>query len=313
MIARRLYYAAKPYIHWRLRLALRRWLARRTLRRSRPVWPVLETSERRPQEWPGWPGLKQFAFVLTHDVEGELGFNRIKRLAELEKELGFRSSFNLIPEGEYKAPKHLRDWLASDGFEVGVHDLHHDGSLFRSRDDFYRQAARINNHLREWGAVGFRAGFMFHNLDWIGELEIEYDASTFDTDPFEPQPDGVGTIFPFWVVPRSGRPGYVELPYTLAQDSTLFLLLQEETADIWKRKLDWVAQHGGMALVNVHPDYLNFDEQVPSPREFPIARYVDLLTYVRDRYAGMYWNVVPRELARWFKSEIQSRCMVSRS
>lgn len=38
-----------------------------------------------------------------------------------------------------------------------------------------------------------------HNLEWIGELDIEYDLSTFDTDPFMPQPDGVGTIFPFLV------------------------------------------------------------------------------------------------------------------
>ena len=34
-------------------------------------------------------------------------------------------------------------------------------------------------------------------------LNIAYDASTFDTDPFEPQPDGVNTIFPFWVPRRS--------------------------------------------------------------------------------------------------------------
>ena len=55
-----------------------------------------------------------------------------------------------------------------------------------------------------------------------------------------------------------GDRGYIELPYTLAQDSTLFILLQEQSAEIWRRKLDWVAEHGGMALVNVHPDYLTF-------------------------------------------------------
>ena len=47
--------------------------------------------------------------------------------------------------------------------------------------------------------MGFRTPTMFHHLEWTGELDIEYDSSTFDTDPFEPQPDGVGTIFPFWV------------------------------------------------------------------------------------------------------------------
>jgi hypothetical protein len=302
MIARRIYYTIKPYVDWRLRMAFRRWLARRTLRRAQTVWPVLERAGRPPEGWRGWPAGKQFAFVLTHDVEGERGLNRVKQLAEIEMELGFRSSFNLVPEGEYLVSKDLREWLTGAGFEVGVHDLRHDGSLFRSHRDFCHQAPRINYHLKEWGATGFRAAFMFHNLDWIRELDVEYDASTFDTDPFEPQPDNVGTIFPFWVEGKDGRPGYVELPYTLVQDSTLFPLLQERTADIWKRKVDWVAQRGGMALVNVHPDYLTVNEQPSSAREFPLARYIDLLTYVKQRYAGVYWNLLPRDLARWFRS-----------
>jgi hypothetical protein len=303
MIARRIYYIIKPYVGWRIRLAFRRWLARRTLRRVHRVWPVLESAGQPPEGWRGWAAEKQFAFVLTHDVEGRRGLDRVKQLAEVEMELGFRSSFNLIPEGEYTPPKELLEWLNAEGFEVGVHDLHHDGSLFRSRKDFLRQTPQINRHLQAWGATGFRAAFMFHNLDWIRELDIEYDASTFDTDPFEPQPDNAGTIFPFWVQARNGRPGYVELPYTLVQDSTLFLLLQEETADIWKRKVDWVARQGGMALVNVHPDYLTFEGQPSSARQFPLSRYVELLTYVKQRYGGAFWNVVPRDLARWFRSQ----------
>ena len=54
---------------------------------------------------------------------------------------------------------------------------------------------------------------------------IVVTASTFDTDPIEPQPDGVRTIFPF-LVERPDGSSYVELPYTLAQDSTLFLVLR---------------------------------------------------------------------------------------
>ena len=61
--------------------------------------------------------------------------------------------------------------------------------------------------MREWNAVGFRSGFMHHNLDWLHDLEVSYDSSTFDTDPFEPQPDGANTIFPFWVPGPNG--GYV--------------------------------------------------------------------------------------------------------
>jgi hypothetical protein len=66
---------------------------------------------------------------------------------------------------------------------------------------------------------------MLRNLEWIQELNICYDASTFDTDPFEPERYGVETIYPLYVEGTNGREGYAELPYTLPQDSTLFLLL----------------------------------------------------------------------------------------
>lgn len=287
-------------------------------------------SEKPPANWPGWPDGKKFALVLTHDVEGLSGVAKCKQLMELERSLGFRSCFSFIPQGGYSTSRLLRNELTRNGFEVGVHDLNHDGKLFQNARDFSEKATHINHYLKHWNAVGFRAGFMFHNLEWFHQLSVRYDASTFDTDPFEPQPDGVGTIFPFWV-PRSGRPsvnfqqlplenrfrrstfdaqfstwdhfddcqsgGYVELPYTLPQDSTLFLLFRERTPDIWLQKLDWVAQHGGMALVNVHPDYLYFDGDRPAPNTFPVEFYADLLEYARDRYGDSFWHPLPREMA----------------
>ena len=83
-------------------------------------------SERRPEGWSGWPGGKEFALVLTHDVEGTGGLEKVRELMGLEQELGYRSSFNLIPEGDYRATARLREKLIQSGFEVGVHDLHHD-------------------------------------------------------------------------------------------------------------------------------------------------------------------------------------------
>ena len=65
------------------------------------VWPILPGSERPPEGWPGWPDGKKFAFVLTHDVESQQGLDRVRELAELEMEFGFRSSFNFVPEGPY--------------------------------------------------------------------------------------------------------------------------------------------------------------------------------------------------------------------
>jgi len=305
-LATRAYYTLKPFLPQRLRARMRRIHARLVLRRSARVWPILPGSERPPKGWAGWPEGKQFAFILTHDVEGPDGFGRIEQLMRVEEEQGFRSSFNLVPEGSYAVPAEMRQRISAAGFEVGIHDLHHDGKLYRSREEFSRRAGRINQYVHEWRVTGFRSAYMHHNLDWLADLDVEYDSSTFDTDPFEPQPDGVNTIFPFWVPARSAGPqansgqspqGYVELPYTLVQDSTLFLFLDHETIDCWKRKLDWVAEQGGMALVNVHPDYLDFDDR-RTEDAFPVSRYRELLAYVRERYAGAYWHTLPNEVSR---------------
>jgi glycosyltransferase involved in cell wall biosynthesis len=276
-------------------------MARRLRKQVGAVWPIMPGSERLPENWPGWPEGKKFAFVLTHDVETRAGLSRCRSLMQLELDLGFRSSFNFVPVGSYKVPAELREELIARGFEVGIHDLKHDGRLFTSRRKFKQRAARINRYAREWGASGFRSGFMLRNLDWLHDLDVQYDASTFDTDPFEPQPDGGHTIFPFWVPHPDGNSsseGYVELPYTLPQDSTLFLVLGETTPEIWMRKLDWIAEHGGMALVDVHPDYLSFSDSRQTATNYPAALYREFLTYVKTRYSGKYWQALPKEVAK---------------
>ena len=234
--------------------------------------------------------------MLTHDVDTAKGRDRCGELMEMEKDLGFRSSFNFVPE-RYELPADLRRGLKENGFEVGVHGLNHDGRLYRSYKLFKKRAKRINVYLDEWGAAGFRSPAMHHNLDWIHDLNITYDASTFDTDPFEPQPEGIGTIFPFIVRGGNGRRGYVELPYTLPQDFTLFVLMKEKNIDLWKEKLDWVAEKGGMALVNVHPDYIAFGAAKPSHSEYPARYYRDLLEYLKERYDGDFWHRLPRDVA----------------
>jgi hypothetical protein len=297
-----LYYLVKPAIPHEIRLWLRSYVASLKRKRTVDMWPINQAAAHRPKWWNGWPEQKEFAFVLTHDVEGRKGLARCRQLAEVEMKQGFRSSFNFVPEGEYETPASLRSLLAGNGFEVGVHDLHHDGSLYRSKQEFSAAARRINQHLETWQAVGFRSAFMFHNLEWLKDLNVLYDASTFDTDPFEPQSDGANTIFPF-TVQRPDGSSYVELPYTLPQDSTLFLILGEQNNEIWKRKLDWVAKHGGMALVNVHPDYVSFDRK-PNRTEFSVELYEEFLSHVAARFGNTAWFALPREVAQFVKHSL---------
>lgn len=352
MLRNNLYYGIKPFLPLSLRLSLRRWVVRRQRAGVDGTWPILPGSEKPPAGWPGWPDSKKFAVVLTHDVEGQTGLDKCQAVMELELKYGFHSSFNLIPRGEYQASAEIRNEISSQGFEVGVHDLYHDGKLYRKKSEFDRHAVEINKYVREWGAAGFRSGFMLHNLNWIHELDVQYDASTFDTDPFEPQPEGKHTIFPFWV-PRplsqesgvrsqvSGlpdsrplspgsrpltadpcllTPGYVELPYTLPQDSTLFLLLQERHPDIWFQKLDWIAKHGGMVLLNVHPDYMRFPGEPVGVHTYPAEFYVRFLEYIHQRYEGAYWQPLARDVAAFVRRSKPQRplpprriCMVTHS
>lgn len=304
------YYFIKPALPWSLRMTLRRWRGTRRRKTFADVWPIDPAAGSTPPQWPGWPHGKRFAFILTHDVEGARGAMRVESLMEVEERHGFRSCFNFVPKGGYEVNEELRTNLDRRGFEVGVHGLTHDGKLYRSKRAFASKAVHIRRVLEDWNACGFRSPLMQHRLAWLHQIRCEYDSSTFDTDPFEPQPDGVGTIFPFWVQGIDSD-GFVELPYTLVQDFTLFKVLQEQGIEIWKKKLDWIAEHGGMALLNTHPDYMCFGGE-EARDEYPVSQYEELLRYVREKYEGEYWAAQPREVARYYRERLPATSRNSR-
>jgi len=301
MIIPRVYSVVKPAIPRRLQVRLRQQWVRILRARRAHEWPIDEGAAQPPTGWAGWPEGKRFALVLTHDVETDAGQQKCAQLARMEEERSFQSCFLFVPE-RYEVSDDLRHDLTQSGFEVGVHGLRHDGKLFSTRKEFDRRLPSLNRYLQRWDAAGFRSPCMYHNLDWIGDLDVEYDLSTFDVDPFEPQPDGAGTIFPFWV-PQGGvsGAGYAELPYTLPQDWTTFILLRERGIDIWKQKLDWICEKGGMALMIVHPDYMCFDRAQARFDNYPAEYYAAFLDYVKQRYEGQYWHALPRDVARLWR------------
>src|SRR3989337_4477582 len=142
------YYVFKPLIMRRIQIYLRRLIAERKIKTVGHLWPIDERAGKKPYNWPGWPDGKKFALVLTHDVEKQGGVEKCLQLMEIEKKLGFRSSFNFVPH-DYVVPKELRKRLTDSGFEVGIHGLTHDGNMFRDRALLQRQSALINKYMKE--------------------------------------------------------------------------------------------------------------------------------------------------------------------
>jgi peptidoglycan/xylan/chitin deacetylase (PgdA/CDA1 family) len=230
-----------------------------------------------------WPHAHKYAFVLTHDIETAAGQAFASQVADLDAAFGFRSSFNFVPE-RYRLDRDLIAELRARGFEIGVHGLRHDGKDFSSLRRFNHRAALMNRYLSELDAVGFRSPLTHRNPEWMQALEIEYDGSFFDTDPYEPIAGGTMSIWPF----RLGR--FLELPYTLTQDYTLVSVLGETTPRRWLEKVEFIRAHRGMALLNTHPDYLR------TPQTWKV--YSEFLSVMSGR--ADYYHALPREVARWW-------------
>ena len=299
--ARRWYYRLKPFVPRTLTRLLRR-IQSPSARASFPLgWPIedryarfqwevmrqllIVTGQQSMDHHALWPDGRRFAFVLTHDVETEAGQAHVRAVAALDESSGFRSSFNFVPE-RYRLDHELIAELRERGFEIGVHGLKHDGKLFNSHAEFMQRTEGINAHLKDLDAVGFRSPLTMRNPEWMQALEIEYDLSFFDADPYEPMPGGTMSIWPFIL----GH--FVELPYTLMQDCTLTAILGETTPRLWLEKVDFIERFQGMALLNSHPDYLYE----------PVSRkiYADFLQAMRLR--GGYWHALPREVASWWRA-----------
>ena len=58
-----------------------------------------------------------------------------------------------------------------------------------------------------------------------------------------------------------------------------------------------------MALLNVHPDYISFENKY-SLEEFPVKFYVELLDYVNSKYKGLYWQALPKEVGKYFNAQL---------
>lgn len=278
-----------------LPIPVRQWFQNRYMRRvnyhPKFIWDELvELLKKDSHTWESfseslYPDDYDTAIVLTHDVETQEGYNFIPRVIDLELNYGFRGSWNLVPH-KYKLHPEITDLIMATGNEIGIHGYNHDGTLYYSRQRFLERAAHINKALDKHGAVGFRSPQVHRNLLWLQDLNILYDTSCFDYDPYQPFPGGTGSIWPF----MAGK--FVELPYTVPQDHVLFYMLGKKDISIWKDKIRWLAANRGMILTLTHPDYLRDRDH--------LKLYEELLGYLRE--IPRAWHCLPREMAGRYKN-----------
>ena len=298
-LAMRAYYRARPLLPRRAQIGMRRLFSRVQARSAFPRWPLepalhdlydllfawVARVAGEPVPWIGpWPSGRSWALVLTHDVETRLGYEHVHVLREVERRAGVRSSWNFVPK-RYAVGDAVVEELLAAGFEVGVHGLYHDGRDVESEATLRERLPEIRRFAERWRAVGFRSPATHRDWDLMPLLGFDYDSSSPDTDPFEPQSGGCCSLLPFF------NRELVELPITLPQDHTLFVILSHQDESAWVEKAAAIRRAGGMALLITHPDYMIEPRLVELYERF-LARHSDDPTL---------WKALPRDVASWWR------------
>lgn len=231
---------------------------------------------------------------MTHDVETAAGQKLCGRMMDVDDSFGIRSSFQIIPEQRYEVDEEFLRSIRERGFEIAVHDLNHDGRLFRNRDQFLERAAKINAYGREFGAEGFRAAVLYRNQHWLDALEFSYDMSVPNVAHLDPQRGGCCTVMPYFIGDT------LEIPVTTTQDYTLFHILNDYSINLWKEQTSLIMQkHGCMSFI-VHPDYVE--------KERERAVYLALLDHLSGlREEKNVWIATPGEVNRWWRQRAKMR------
>jgi glycosyltransferase involved in cell wall biosynthesis len=193
-----------------------------------------------------------------------------------------------VPEKRYSVEPEFLQQFRDRNFEICVHDLNHDGNLYKERSEFERRARLINKYCKEFGSQGFRSGVLYRNLRWYGDYEFSFDMSVPNVAHLDPQGGGCCTVMPYFIG------DIVELPVTLTQDYSLFHILHQYSIDLWTQQIKTIVDGHGLISVIVHPDY------VTGPEEQKVYR--DLLDYLRKQCAVRnIWPALPSEVNSWWR------------
>jgi hypothetical protein len=235
-----------------------------------------------------WPNSQSSCAVMTHDVESIKGRDFCSALMDMDDAYGIKASFQVIPEGRYPVPENFLDSIRQRGFEITVHDLNHDGHLYRNHAQFLKRAKKINAYIKQFQTEGFRAGALYRKQAWYQALDCSYDMSVPNTGRFDPQPGGCCTVMPYFV------DNILEIPVTTTQDYTLFHILNDYSIDTWKRQTDQIMEMHGLMSFIVHPDYI-----LQARARNCYESLIHHLNHLRQTRG--VWITTPAELNRWWR------------
>jgi hypothetical protein len=274
-------------------------------KRPFPRWPVDQTvdtlhqdflrlslraagAKRIPFIW-FWPEGAPNCLLMTHDVETRAGRDFTSQLMDIDDSYGLKASFQVIPEDRYEISDEYVKEIRGRGFEFNIHDLNHDGNLYRKKEEFLGRAKKINEYGHLHRARGFRAGSMYRRLDWYDAFEFSYDMSLTNVAHLEPKRGGCCTLFPFFV----GK--ILELPLTTSQDYSVLHILNDYSIALWKQQLELIGQANGLMSFIAHPDYL-IDSRARKV-------YEALLDYLRELIAARkIWAPLPGDVDLWWRA-----------
>ncbi|TET10823.1 MAG: hypothetical protein E3J86_04425 [Candidatus Thorarchaeota archaeon] len=218
---------------------------------------------------------KDFGVIMTHDVDTRIGYEYgMSKFVDMERAEDLVSTFNIVAESfEYDISEDFIKSLVRDGFDFGMHGLHHDGKFaFLPVSEQRKRIEDSATRGRELGlpSLGYRAPMLHRTklmIRHLTEAGYDWDSSFPDTDDSTIGYESTGsrTIFPFYPLFRVGedwqQSPVLEIPVSMPQDWTLlyyYRLSEESMLRVWKKKMDYIKSKGGLAVFIIHPDPEDF-------------------------------------------------------
>ncbi len=194
--------------------------------------------------------------IITHDVDTKWGFeNGILNLMKIERSLGIRSTFFLVANSsQYRLNRQIINYIVDNDFEIGSHDLIHDGRLpYLSDDEIFYRLSTSKEILQQMGSnkiVSFRAPWLVSSIKTIPALikaGYHIDSSLFMTSQPFPLTLSSDSLF--------------EFPLTVFQDYYLLhkqKLTPTQIFQYFLTSFTRIFEANGIVLFNLHADKYDF-------------------------------------------------------